>query len=77
VFVLSTLSNSRILLEMDDGFVVIDHKTYPGAMSTWRERAAGYGPQLAAYAEALKAAGKPVLAQWVSFAVAGGLIELR
>jgi len=65
-----------LLLECDGGVVLIDHKTYPGRRDTWRDKAAEYGPQLAAYSEALSHAGKPVLEQWVSFAVAGGAVRL-
>nr|PZN23038.1 MAG: hypothetical protein DIU78_14600 [Pseudomonadota bacterium] len=65
-----------LLLECNDGVVLIDHKTYPGSRDTWRDRAAEYGPQLAAYSEALRHAGKPVLEHWVSFAVAGGAVRL-
>jgi ATP-dependent helicase/nuclease subunit A len=66
-----------LLLEMPNGVVLIDHKSYPGARSTWREKALEYVPQLAAYAEVLRMAGKTVLSQWISFAVAGGVVEIR
>jgi ATP-dependent exoDNAse (exonuclease V) beta subunit len=66
-----------LLLETSVGCVIIDHKTYPGAMNTWRERAATFGPQLAAYAEALRATGRTVAEHWVSFAIAGGIVRLE
>ena len=65
-----------LLLETANGVVVIDHKSYPRAMNTWREKAATFAPQLAAYSEALTRAGKTVSERWVSFAVAGGAVRI-
>ncbi|HVW27364.1 MAG TPA: PD-(D/E)XK nuclease family protein [Polyangiaceae bacterium] len=66
-----------LLLDTPRGAVIIDHKTYPGAMNTWSDRAATFAPQLAAYSEALRAAGRTVSECWVSFAVAGGVVRLE
>ncbi len=66
-----------LLLELADGVVLIDHKSYPGARDTWRAKAAEFGPQFAAYTEALRFAGKRVLEQWVSFSLAGGAVRLE
>lgn len=65
-----------LLLELDAGVVLIDHKSYPGRQSTWREKASEYAPQLAAYAEVLRMAGRHVLSQWLSYPVAGGVVEI-
>lgn len=65
-----------LLVECPDGVVLVDHKSYPGGRDTWPAKAAEYAPQLATYAEALRLAGKRVLEQWVSFAVAGGAVRL-
>ncbi len=65
-----------LLLELDSGVVLIDHKSYPGRQSTWREKALEYAPQLAAYAEVLRMAGHHVLSQWLSYPVAGGVVEI-
>ena len=65
-----------LLLELPDGVVLVDHKTYPGGRDTWLTKAAEFGPQFAVYAEALRLAGKRVLEQWVSFAVAGGAVRM-
>jgi hypothetical protein len=35
-----------------------------------------FGPQFAVYTEALRFAGKTVLEQWVSFAIAGGAVRM-
>lgn len=65
-----------LLLETTSGFVLIDHKSYPGRRSTWRDKAAEYVPQLGAYAAVLRMSGRRVLSQWLSFAVAGGVVEI-
>jgi ATP-dependent helicase/nuclease subunit A len=65
-----------LLLETLDGVVIIDHKSYPGPEATWSEKAQDFAPQIAAYAEALRMAGKRVVGQWVSFAVSGGVVRL-
>jgi ATP-dependent helicase/nuclease subunit A len=65
-----------LLLELPEGVVLIDHKSYPGAPSTWQAKAAEFAPQFAAYGEALRLAGKRVLEQWVSFAIGGGAVRL-
>jgi ATP-dependent helicase/nuclease subunit A len=64
-----------LLLETNEGWVVIDHKTYPG--TDWERRAHGYAPQLAAYRRVLDAAGaKRVVAQLVHFPIGGRIAEL-
>lgn len=65
-----------LLLELPDGVVVIDHKSYPGGRDSWRTKAGEFAPQFAAYAEALKHAGRVVLEQWVHFTIAGGAVRL-
>lgn len=65
-----------LLLDTPQGAVIVDHKTYPGAMNTWSDRAAAFAPQLAAYSEALRAAGRTVSECWISFAIAGGVVRL-
>jgi len=66
-----------LLLELEHGVVLIDHKSYPGARSTWRDKAQEFVPQLAAYAEVLRMVGQTVLSQWISFTVAGGVVQVR
>jgi ATP-dependent helicase/nuclease subunit A len=65
-----------LLLELPEGVVLIDHKSYPGGRDSWQSKAAEFAPQFAAYAEALRLAGKTVFEQWVSFAIAGGAVRL-
>lgn len=54
-----------LVLETDEGLVLIDHKCVDAGEMQALERVAGYGGQLAAYAEALTAAtGRPVVEKW-------------
>jgi ATP-dependent exoDNAse (exonuclease V) beta subunit len=69
-----------MLIETDKGFVIIDHKTFPGADA--EERAREYAPQLDAYRRAVEAAamesgsGKKVLAALVHMPVIGKVYEV-
>ncbi|MCB1704569.1 MAG: UvrD-helicase domain-containing protein [Halioglobus sp.] len=66
-----------LLLQTEEGFVVIDHKASPRARSDWEEIALGYSGQLQAYAEGIvRATGQPVASQWIHFGVTGGLIRI-
>lgn len=66
-----------LLAEYDDGFAVIDHKSFPGSRDTWDTRAAGYGPQLGLYAEALEAAvGRSCGALYIHMPIVGALLRL-
>ena len=66
-----------LLLEMPEGVVLVDHKTFPGGSGAWTRKAQEFAPQLAAYAHALRAAGKVVLGSYVHFTVGAGVIELQ
>jgi len=68
--------NIDLLLETPSGFVIIDHKSFPGAASHWAAKALEYAPQLATYAKALEMAGASVLGHFVHFTVGGGMVEL-
>jgi ATP-dependent exoDNAse (exonuclease V) beta subunit len=67
-----------LLLETDDGCVIVDHKTFPGSTEgAWRARCAKFAPQLMAYAEALRRVeGKRVLGCWIHLPVGGGMVEI-
>jgi len=65
-----------LLLDVPGGVVIIDHKSYPGGQSTWAAKAGEFAPQFAAYAEALRLAGKTVVEQWVNFTIGGGAVRL-
>jgi ATP-dependent exoDNAse (exonuclease V) beta subunit len=72
--------NGRVDLLVDTGshWVLIDHKSNPGARSFWPELANTYGGQLLAYQAALEmATGKPVKEIWLALPVAGGAIRIE
>jgi ATP-dependent helicase/nuclease subunit A len=65
-----------LLLETPNGYVIIDHKSFPGRQEHWTERALGYAPQLMTYAKAIRMSGAEVLAMLVHFTVGGGIVEV-
>jgi len=63
-----------LLVETDDGFVLIDHKSFPGTVDPESERLAAFAGQVGLYAQAVElATGKPVVAAWMHQAVVGVL----
>ncbi len=67
-----------VVIAADDGFVVVDHKTFPGRSDDAADRALGYSGQLAAYAAAIEAATEQrVLSTWIHFPIRGQLVEVR
>jgi len=66
-----------LVLDTAAGWVVVDHKSYPGRREEWAARALEHAGQLAAYARALgQATGRPVVGTWIHFSVGGGLVEV-
>lgn len=65
-----------LLLETPKGFVIVDHKSFPGRASEWEPRALGYAPQLMTYAKAIEMAGGVVLGRFVHFTIGGGIVEI-
>jgi len=64
-----------LLLELPDGYVIVDHKSYPG--TDGQEHAKQYAPQLAIYKKAVEmATGKPVLEQLIHMQVIGQVFML-
>jgi ATP-dependent exoDNAse (exonuclease V) beta subunit len=65
-----------MLLELDNGFAIIDHKTFPGAQP--EEHARKYSAQLNAYRRAVETAtGKNVLAMLIHMPVIGKVFDVR
>lgn len=65
-----------LLLELPDGYVIIDHKSYPGP--DWKERVKKYAPQLKTYKEAVeKATGKPVIDTLLHLPISGLVIRIQ
>ena len=72
--------NGRVDLLVDAGshWVLIDHKSNPGARSSWPELANTYGGQQLAYQSALEiSTGKTVKEIWLVLPVAGGAIRIE
>ena len=67
-----------LLLETGEGWVVIDHKTFPGkSEGAWRKKCAEFFGQLGAYQWLLETSGKGKAAEcWVHFPVGGGLVQI-
>jgi ATP-dependent helicase/nuclease subunit A len=64
-----------LVLELEDGFHVVDHKAYPGA--EFEKRAAGHAGQLNAYAAALEAAwGKRCAGTWIHLPNLGHVVHV-
>ncbi len=66
-----------LVLDTEEGWVVVDHKSFKGRRYQWAAKAAEYTGQLAAYAEAIRVgSGRPVVAVWLHFVVGGGMVRL-
>ncbi|WP_456276578.1 UvrD-helicase domain-containing protein [Bacillus sp. AK128] len=65
-----------LLLLTPKGWVIIDHKSFPGKEADWLSRGESYLGQLQTYAEALyKATGKPVYEAWIHMPIVGAMIH--
>jgi ATP-dependent exoDNAse (exonuclease V) beta subunit len=68
--------SADLVLELEDTFILIDHKTFPGGAERARKAAAGYGGQLKMYANAIEAAtGKSLAGAFIHLPV-GGMVVL-
>jgi len=65
-----------LLLETPAGWVVVDHKSYPGPKADWAEVALSYSGQVNCYHEAMTLDGRPVCSTWIHFCTGGGLVEV-
>ena len=65
-----------MLVETTSGWILIDHKSFPGKRSEWATEALSYSGQLVLYRAALKTLNLPVVSAWIHFAVGGGLVEV-
>ena len=67
-----------LVIELPDGFVLVDHKSFPGALALDEERLRAFGGQTRAYARALEAAlGKPCVAVWAHQPVVGVAVRVE
>lgn len=65
-----------LLLQTPAGFVIIDHKSFPGSAAQWAAKALEYAPQLTTYAMTIEMSGGLVIGQFIHFTVGGGMVEL-
>jgi ATP-dependent helicase/nuclease subunit A len=66
-----------VLVDTEEGWIIIDHKSFPGRKSEWEQKALSYSGQLEAYRRAvMQATKRPVISQWIHFSVGGGLVEI-
>lgn len=66
-----------LLLEYQDTFVIVDHKTFPGRFEEWERKALTHEYQLALYRYMVESAtGKRVVAQFIHMPVAGAIVRL-
>jgi ATP-dependent exoDNAse (exonuclease V) beta subunit len=66
-----------LLVETAQGWVIIDHKTFPGPRTKWAHEAENYLGQLSAYEKMVAAAtGKKVTSAYLHFVCGGGIIQL-
>ena len=67
-----------LLLELDDRWVLFDHKSNPQGHDQWESVAQASAGQLAAYRQAIElATGKPVSECWLFFPVSAGAIRVE
>lgn len=66
-----------LLLEVDGGWVLLDHKANPASRDRWDQVANEHGGQLSIYADALvRATGRPVTESWIVLPIAAGAIQV-
>jgi ATP-dependent exoDNAse (exonuclease V) beta subunit len=66
-----------VLVETQDSYAIIDHKSWPGERRDLANRVEKYAAQLAAYKEAVeRATGKPVSETLIHLPVSGMVIEI-
>lgn len=68
-----------LLLEKPNGFILIDHKTFPAPTeAAWRAKCEAFGPQLTLYERLLASTqSKPVLDRWIHLPIGGGMVNMR
>jgi hypothetical protein len=72
------LGAADMVIETSADLHLIEHKTFPGRKDLCLKRAIAAGPQLLAYAEALKrATGKPCRTLYVHFPLPGVIAKLE
>lgn len=66
-----------LLVEAQDGWILLDHKSNPGGVARDEDLVAEHGPQVQSYGIALlNATGKPIIQQWLYLPVAARAVRL-
>ena len=66
-----------LLLETQEGYVIIDHKSFPGNKEEAMKKAASFAGQLGVYAQGVGAAtAKKVLGNYIHFPISGTIVIL-
>ena len=66
-----------LLLEVENGWVLIDHKANPAPKDRWNQLADEHGGQLSVYADALaRVTGRSVKEAWIVLPIAAGAIQI-
>jgi ATP-dependent exoDNAse (exonuclease V) beta subunit len=66
-----------LLAKTSDGYIIIDHKTFPGKFEEWESKALSHAPQLALYRYMVEQSTRtPVIAQYIHMPVVGAMIKL-
>jgi ATP-dependent exoDNAse (exonuclease V) beta subunit len=72
------VGNVDMILDTPQGWVVIDHKSFPGGAEEWKSAAISYDAQVKAYVDVLeKASGKKIAACFVHFLIGGGIVQIN
>jgi len=67
-----------MLLKVNGGWILIDHKSNPGGSDRWESIAQEYAGQLSSYKDAVEtASGEKVLENWLFLPVAAGMVKLK
>lgn len=65
------------LWEGPQGYIIVDHKTFPGREEQWDQKALGYVGQLERYHTMVtQASSKPVLEMWIHFPVVSRMLRI-
>jgi ATP-dependent helicase/nuclease subunit A len=81
--IIGRLEQSRVrgfidlLVEIPSGFLIFDHKTFPGGSESWITKASSYSGQLKNYADVLRQSiQKPVIGAYIHMPIVGKIIDL-
>ncbi len=66
-----------LLVETEDGYVIVDHKSFPGRYERWAGKAWAYRPQLQAYGNLVtNATSREILTLLVHMPIVGKIVDV-